>query len=47
MIKESDKELTKKLTKELIKESVNEPNKNSIEKLEEILEKREGEFIED
>ena len=43
MIKDSDK----KLTKELIKESVNRPNKNSIEKLEEVLEKREEEFIED
>ena len=31
----------------MIKESVNKPNKNSMEKLEEVLEKREEEFIED
>ena len=51
----SNKKSTKKLTKELIKESDNEPikkigkgsNKNSIDRFEEMLEKREEEFIKD
>ena len=53
--KVSNKKSTKKLTKELIKEStkksnkesVNKSNKDSIDRLEEMLEKKEEEFIED
>ena len=55
LIKESDQESTKKLTKVLIKEptkksnkeSVNKSNKNSSERLEEMIEQNDKKFIED